>query len=458
MTSTLSQQHVAVVGAGIAGLTAAYRLQQAGARVTVFEAQPVVGGRMGDRRECDLVFNSGARLVYPFGRTFNRIVDELSLNDALIPLHRLTAQCVAPEGEHTIELMPSPRSLATPGLALQERFRLATHAWSMLRLKPHVDPDWAISALDAYSELDRMTLADYIRENLGPNVLARMVEPVFRATRSFNPETLSALFYASTVPHMIGQNTVNTLKGGMGRICEALAALLTVRTSVAARSIRRVPENGGVIVELEGGETVHADFAVCAVEGSLARDLVDAPTQPERAMLDAVRYNALGVVHYGFGTPLPPKMNFAMRGSPSRIATYQQIPAAPANDRPFTQIYCQLTPEAADEAVARGLANNLDVLLRDELRARIPSFDSQLVAVVNQWIARKLPVFYPGYGARVAAFWHWQEDRTRGGAMRLVYCGDWLSQALLTGACASGERAATVLIERMRVEAEQVAA
>src|SRR5471032_2103464 len=254
MTSTLSQQHVAVVGAGIAGLTAAYRLQQAGARVTVFEAQPVVGGRMGDRRERDLVFNSGARLVYPFGRTFNRLVDELSLNDALIPLHRLTAQCVAPEGEHTIELMPSPRSLATPGLALQERFRLATHAWSMLRLKPHVDPDWAISVLDADPELDRMTLADYIRENLGPNVLARMVEPVFRATRSFNPETLSALFYASTVPHMIGQNTVNTLKGGMGRVCQALAALLTVRTSAAARSIRRVPENGGVVVELEGGE------------------------------------------------------------------------------------------------------------------------------------------------------------------------------------------------------------
>ena len=36
---------IAVIGAGAAGLTAAYRLVQAGHRVVVYEAQPYVGGR-----------------------------------------------------------------------------------------------------------------------------------------------------------------------------------------------------------------------------------------------------------------------------------------------------------------------------------------------------------------------------------------------------------------------------
>jgi monoamine oxidase len=42
---------VAIVGAGIAGLTAAYRLRQAGIRVRVFEAQNRIGGRMFSLRK-----------------------------------------------------------------------------------------------------------------------------------------------------------------------------------------------------------------------------------------------------------------------------------------------------------------------------------------------------------------------------------------------------------------------
>ncbi|MFM0304266.1 NAD(P)/FAD-dependent oxidoreductase [Paraburkholderia sediminicola] len=455
-------QSVAVVGAGLAGLTAAYRLKQAGMQVTVFESENVVGGRMGDRKVGDIAFNSGARLVYPFGRAFNRLVEDLSLNDILVPLRNLTAQCVAPGGTHTIELMPSFRSLATPGLRVTERIAMIRHALQMRALKSRVDPDWAISALDVDRAFDQMTLADYTRERIGPNVLARMVEPVFRATRSFNPETLSALFYLTTVPHLIGETTVYTLKGGMGRVCEVLAAQLTVRTGIRVASISRAvppaaPSAAGhgawqqpaMTLTLAGGEVLRFDHIVCAVEGSLARQLVDAPLDAERAMLDSVRYNALGVVHYGFARPLPPVMNFATRGTPSRIATYQQLPAAPVQGRPLTQIYCQLTPEAAEEAMDRGLTGDLDALLRDELRQRIPNFDAQVVSVVNQWIPRKLPVFAPGYGARLQTFWQWQEDPARALDRPVVYCGDWTSQALLTGACASGERAAQIVLARV---------
>ena len=50
--------HIAVVGAGPAGLTAAHRLRQAGHRVKVLESRDVVGGRthaerFGPGHHCD---------------------------------------------------------------------------------------------------------------------------------------------------------------------------------------------------------------------------------------------------------------------------------------------------------------------------------------------------------------------------------------------------------------------
>ncbi|MFP3605865.1 protoporphyrinogen/coproporphyrinogen oxidase [Paraburkholderia sp. SIMBA_053] len=461
------QAHVIVVGSGIAGLTAAYRLHRAGLRVTVLEANDVVGGRMGDRRVGDVAFNSGARLVYPFGGAFNQLIADLSLHDVLIPLRHLTAQCVSSSGSHTIELMPSIRSLATPGLPMRERFALAGHALRMRAQRSRVDPDWAMSAIADDPAADRQTLAEYVRDAIGPQALSSMVEPVFRSTRGFNPETLSALFYRSTVPHLIGEDTVYTLKGGMGCVCQALAARLDVRTNAPVASIEAVQpaaqeESGGAArstgdvpalgrrfaVTLRDGEVLAADHVVCATEGSLAAALVRKPQRAEREMFDAVRYNALGVVHYGLSQPLPPLLQFAARGAPSRISTFQQLPAAPGSGRPLAQIYCQLTPEAAEEAERRGLTNNLDAMLRDELRSRIVDFDRHVSAVVNQWIPRKLPVFAPGYGGRLQAFWRWQEEAARGAERPVVYCGDWTSQALLTGACASGERAARIVLSR----------
>ena len=44
--STVKPRRAVVAGAGIAGLTAAYRLQQAGWGVEVFEAEPRAGGRV----------------------------------------------------------------------------------------------------------------------------------------------------------------------------------------------------------------------------------------------------------------------------------------------------------------------------------------------------------------------------------------------------------------------------
>ena len=58
---TSKAQHIAIIGAGIAGITCARTLVQAGHHVTVFEKSPGVGGRMASRRSAFGTFDHGAQ-------------------------------------------------------------------------------------------------------------------------------------------------------------------------------------------------------------------------------------------------------------------------------------------------------------------------------------------------------------------------------------------------------------
>ena len=67
--------HVAVIGAGIAGLACAREIARADARVTVFERSRGLGGRLGTRRDGSFSFDHGAQFVTARSRPFLRYVD-----------------------------------------------------------------------------------------------------------------------------------------------------------------------------------------------------------------------------------------------------------------------------------------------------------------------------------------------------------------------------------------------
>ena len=422
---------IIVIGAGIAGLTAAYRLHKAGHAVTVLEAGAVPGGRVGDRETRGIRYNAGARLVYPFSKPFNRMLDDLGLRDELVPVRKLSAQCLGAGEDWTIELMPGPASLLTPGLSLAERLRFIAFGAGMLLARGRTDPDDAASALAA----DAMTLADYTRQKTGANVLARMVDPVFRGTRSWNAEEISGAFFASTTPHLIGQDTVYVFRQGMATLPNALARGLDLRCNTRVVAVTQAGD--GYAVETES-ETLRADRVVMAVEGSLVAGLMPDLGAQDRAFFDGVRYNSLGIVHYRLKGDVAPRMNFFARDVAGTIATYQQTAANPANGQ-AAQLYAQLSPEANALAKAEGRTGDLHAIIEERLLQLYPTLTQDCEDRVEQWIERKLPTFYPGYARKVADF----RARQRGG---LAFCGDYLAQSLLTGAAASGERAAAQIL------------
>lgn len=67
MDPKLAQTDVAVVGGGMAGLTAACYLARAGLQVTVFEKAPILGGRAATREADGFLFNRGIHALYTGG-------------------------------------------------------------------------------------------------------------------------------------------------------------------------------------------------------------------------------------------------------------------------------------------------------------------------------------------------------------------------------------------------------
>lgn len=77
-------KNIAIVGAGIAGLTAGYYLQKFGYNVTVYEASERVGGRMTTDKVNDWLIDRGAQFLSSEYSTLLPLVHELGMSSELV--------------------------------------------------------------------------------------------------------------------------------------------------------------------------------------------------------------------------------------------------------------------------------------------------------------------------------------------------------------------------------------
>lgn len=78
-------RHIGIIGAGMAGLTAAQSLRAAGVRVTLFEKSRGLGGRMSTRRVDGLQFDHGAQYFTAKGAAFKEQVATWRSSGAAAP-------------------------------------------------------------------------------------------------------------------------------------------------------------------------------------------------------------------------------------------------------------------------------------------------------------------------------------------------------------------------------------
>ncbi len=427
---------IAIVGAGIAGLSAAYDLKKAGHSVTLYDMNDFPGGRMADQVINGVNVHTGASIIFSFNTEMFDLIDELGIKDDLYVLRDgIGVEVDNGEQRYELRLTPNPAFLLThEAFGVRTKARLATLLPDMIAAGLKTDPCLMHTAV-AY---DDESVADYITRKVSEEFLENYIEPYFRAPWHWEPEAISRAYLLSMMGHVVS-GTECTFNQGIGHLTRTLAKSLDVRLGHAVDAIRETSDGMVLDVRTEGEVTeVKADLVVCAVEGTRVGQICPDLNGAERGFFDGVRYNRGARLYYALRHGNVEKVQrWFTRRHPSIVSLYYVTNNDTLVPEGVTQpayIQAELTPEVSARAAAEGGQGNLDRYVRDDVRRLFPTIDDDVTGIAEQWWDAMLPEWRPGYAREVAAFLIRQEQAPR----RIYYCGDYLSQSHTGGACASG--------------------
>ncbi|MFC4564744.1 protoporphyrinogen oxidase [Nocardiopsis mangrovi] len=307
------EPHVVVVGGGVSGLTAAYRLTRSGARVTVLESAPRTGGKLDASDVAGVPVDSGAESVLARRPEALDLIRELGLGDRLVHPARVPAAIYSrgrlrafPAG-HVMGVPGGLRALARSGVVSPAGTLRA--ALDLVRPRTPVRGDVPVGA--------------YVGARLGREVVDRLVEPMLGGVYAGRADRLSL---DSTLPQIAavagadrsliravraitaraagtpGGPVFATLDGGLATLADALVERsgAAVATSTTVRGL--APEGAGWRLTTGSaaggrtGRTHDADAVVLACPAPAAGRLLRpfAPAAAEE--LAGIAYASMAIV------------------------------------------------------------------------------------------------------------------------------------------------------------------
>jgi protoporphyrinogen oxidase len=270
---------IGIVGGGISGLAAAYRLKQAGYDVQVFEAGDSVGGlaatyeTRGDRIESFYHHLSKSE------QTIVDLADDLGIGDRIEWLVGENAYYV----DGTVHAMDTPwQILAFPHWSVYDKFRLG-----MLTLD--VDVRGGVPSFDTYERLEdfeHVPVKEFAIEHTTQNVYETFFEPLLDAKFGSRKEDVSAAWLLGRVKFrgerdLLRGEILGYIEGSFGVLLDALVDAVgeeSITTNARVTDLETDDAVESLTVETDGTETTHdVDSVIVATMPNVLESLTGYP-------------------------------------------------------------------------------------------------------------------------------------------------------------------------------------
>jgi squalene-associated FAD-dependent desaturase len=445
-------RHVAVVGGGLAGLTAACTLVDAGLGVTLLEARSHLGGAaFSFRREGPaglLAVDNGQHVVLRCYERYLALLQRLGTVGRIRFQRRLRIPVRVPGGGCAVLERPG---LERPGLPAAASLVAAVARYRLLRVPERLQALRAAGALvrldSADPRLDAMSFGDWLAARRQPDRVRRAFWDLLSvAALNARPEDASLGLAAMVFRTAFGSGRADAADLGMadGPLDEIHAApaerYLVVRGARVLRHspVRRLVARDGVWVvhhEVSGrAHELRCDAVVLAVPATAATGLLPPGALPEPAVLHQLGSAPIVSLHVCLDRPVLPEPFTAAVGTPVSWVFARPAPAGCAQ-------YLTIPVSAAQDWIGRS---------SPEIRDRVvPALCSLLPATRD---ARVRDVFVTR--ERHATF-HQRpgtarlRPAARSGLPGLALAGAWTATGwpdTLEGAVRSGESAAAAVL------------
>ncbi|AHG88948.1 amine oxidase [Gemmatirosa kalamazoonensis] len=299
-------QKIVVVGAGMAGLAAAYELLAAGHDVTVLEARTRPGGRVLTLREpfadglyaeagAMQLFDSHARALR-YARLLGLELDPIAPPRGHALLHVLGAR---------IEVVPGERVTWPAGLTEAERPLDSRLLWDRY-VAPHVqavlDAETRGTVRDVIGRYDGVTFNELLRTQGASPAALTIIGVGLPSGLGDGPDAVSALDLLREAAHRTLRKQSFTIRGGTDTLPRALAAKLADRVHYGTPVVRIEQDEREVraIATPAGGpnatpRTFAADRLVCAIPFSVLRRMQVSPafSAAKRGAVSRLEYTSV---------------------------------------------------------------------------------------------------------------------------------------------------------------------